>query len=1144
MSNFQFLEKQQNFNSFSSQAVKAEKMLLVDPDSSILQSRVTLEKATAWVFSVDKTLKDFKGSTTFDCLTYPKFRALIGQQLLDRLHLIRKAGNNVAHGKMSFRFDQAVIVLNLLYDYCDWIDQIYGNGQTYHRFNAAIYTTASTAKVNTQTAAAPVVAPHITVTETVKTVSASGSALKSTLSESKNIQKEVLSLRKTYTKDAIDNLNKDKKVKQQSYVKPQSTISEADTRKFFIDTRLRDCGWKEGVDWINEFKISDLGVNATDSGRADYVLLDDDRTPLAVIEAKSTSESVETGRYQAKLYADALEKKYGVKPVIFLSNGLEIRMSNDGYAERKVSTFFSKSDLQSLMFNRRHREPIDTFDVSDICNRYYQKEAITAACHHFSQNFRKALLVMATGSGKTRTVLGLIKVLTERGWVKNVLFLADRTSLVSQAYSAAKLNLKSYPLSNLCSEKKEDRDTGARIIFSTYQTMIGTIDKELDKNGVRLFTPGHFDLIICDEAHRSIYNRYKDIFDYFDSLLVGLTATPKDDIGRNTYKIFDLEDGDPNYYYSLEQAVKDEYLVDYSTFEIDTTFLTRGIDYKSLSDDDKEQYEELFSDEDGFIPETISSKAINDWLFNKDTIRKILYRLMESGIRIDSGNTIGKTIIFARNHQHAEVIKAVFHEQYSSYSNEFCSVIDTHIKFYDALIEEFKKKDGKIQIAISVDMLDTGIDVPECVNLVFFKPVYSLAKFWQMIGRGTRLCPKLIDGEDKDCFYIFDACQNFEFFRTNKKGIKTKNRPSLEHRTFQIRLNLLKAMQLNQDIESEDYQKETIDDLIAKVRTINKKSFASLGHEQAIVNFSDSKAYLSLADSDIQSAVDELGRLIVSDSSDHISARRFDHLMYGLEYDFVAAKTSGFKMRLKYLREIAVALSEINIKEVIEKRALLDNLLDDKYIQSLTLADYEDIRKQLRKLCIYIDNNSTITHKITDFEDEVEKVNVVELVTTHSTDQDSHFEPYKNRIERYVREHKDEGVLYKIHHNMELNEDDIILLEEIAYTKLGTKKEYTKTYQDKDLGLLIRSITGLDMQSAKEVFSEFLDGSLNTQQTQFILMIVEYIVKNGLMESAAVLIEENPFKQQNIGNIFKDRIDVIQQIRSKIESIKNNALVN
>lgn len=448
-----------------------------------------------------------------------------------------------------------------------------------------------------------------------------------------------------------DELTARREEQSKTYVPKPLEISEYKTRKVYIDSMLEEAGWTEGKDWINEMELTGM-PNQSGKGYADYVLFGDDGRPLAIIEAKRTCEDPAVGRNQAKLYADILEKKYGRRPVVFLTNGFESHIVDNTYPERRVSCIYSKRDLEKLFNLRSMRTSLANITVNkNIAGRYYQEGAVRAVCDAFDkENRRKALLVMATGSGKTRTVISLCDVLLNHGWVKNILFLADRTSLVTQAKRSFVNLLPNLSVTNLCEDKQ---NYNAHCVFSTYPTMMNCIDSVCDDAG-KLYTPGHFDLVICDEAHRSIYNKYQDIFTYFDAPLVGLTATPKDDIDKNTYEIFELPNGRPIYHYDLKQAVADGYLVDFMSIETNLKFLDDGIRYDQLSEEGKQTYEDTFIRQDGDLPDSISSSALNDWVFNADTIRKVLDTFMANGIKIDYGSKIGKTIIFAKNHNHAE----------------------------------------------------------------------------------------------------------------------------------------------------------------------------------------------------------------------------------------------------------------------------------------------------------------------------------------------------------------------------------------------------------------------------------------------------------------------------------------------------------
>ena len=818
MTNFDFLKDEPKFKSFADTAIAAERIFSIDESASVLNCRRAMEFAIKWMYSVDSDLEMPYESTLVSLMSTENFRDVVGNDLLFRMTYIRKRGNDAAHSGNKVTLDQAKLCIENLYIFMDFVACCYSK-----KYNEIIKPFDKALLDN----------PGENVTNKQKELD-----FDKLIAENKALKEE---------------LTERREAQQQTYVPKPLDLSEYKTRKIYIDTMLQDSGWIENKNWVNEVELPGM-PNKSEVGYADYVLYDDTHKPLAVIEAKRTCVDVSKGRQQAKLYADILEKQYGRRPVIFLTNGFETRIDDGQYPERKVASVYSKRDLEKMFNLRRVRTSLKNVTVDkNIAGRYYQEGAIKAVADSFdTKNRRKALLVMATGSGKTRTVIALCKVLAEHNWIKNILFLADRTSLVTQAKRAF-VNL--YPdlsVTNLCEEKD---NAAARCVFSTYQTMYNCIDEVKDDEG-RLFTSGHFDLVICDEAHRSVYNKYRDIFNYFDAPLIGLTATPKDEIDKNTYEIFELENGVPTYGYELAQAVKDGYLVDYMSVESKVKFIEQGITYADLTEEEKNEYENLFEDENGELPEKISSSALNEWIFNRDTIRQVLNVLMTNGIKINYGEKLGKTIIFAKNHKHAEKILEVFNSEYP-HLNGFAKVIDNKINYAQSLIDEFSNPKKLPQIAISVDMLDTGIDVPEVLNLVFFKKVMSKAKFWQMIGRGTRLCPRLIDGEDKNKFYIFDFCGNFEFFRMNN-GKPTANQMALQGAIFNLKSQIIFKLQ---DIvyQTEDlitFRKSLISEMAAKVRELNKDNFAVKQHLKYVELYANEENYNSLTYEDKGSVVE------------------------------------------------------------------------------------------------------------------------------------------------------------------------------------------------------------------------------------------------------------------------------------------------
>lgn len=1095
MTNFDFLKSDPQFSAFADVAVSAENLVNIDKDASVLNCRRAMEFAIKWMYSVDRDLKTPYDNNLACLMNTDDFRSVIDDNLYKRLDFIRKTGNIAAHGGRKISLDQAKLCIENLYYFLDYVAYCYGKDYKESAFDPSLL--------------------ELTTEEVLSFVTEKTVDFEALAAENRALKDELTARREKH---------------QQTYVPKPLDLSEFKTRRIYIDTMLEDAGWAEGKNWINEVELHGM-PNNSEVGYADYVLYDDTHKPLAVVEAKRTCKDVSVGRQQAKLYADILEKQYGRRPVIFLTNGFETRIDDGQYPERKVASVYSKRDLEKLFNLRRMRVSLKNITVDkNIAGRYYQESAVKAVCDAFdSKNRRKALLVMATGSGKTRTVIALCKVLLSHGWVKNILFLADRTALITQAKRSFVNLMPDLSVTNLCEEKG---NYAAHCVFSTYQTMYNCIDDVKDNEG-RLFTSGHFDLVICDEAHRSVYNKYRDIFNYFDAPLVGLTATPKDEIDKNTYEIFELENGVPTYGYELSQAVKDGYLVDYMSVESSVKFIEQGISYNELSEEEKQEYENLFADEDGEVPERIASSALNEWIFNRDTIRQVLNVLMTNGIKIEYGGKIGKTIIFAKNHLHAEKILEVFNSEYP-HLNGFAKVIDNKITYAQSLIDEFSDPKKLPQIAISVDMLDTGIDVPEVLNLVFFKKVMSKAKFWQMIGRGTRLCPGLLDGEDKTKFYIFDFCGNFEFFRMGGKG-RSANQIALQGAIFNLKAQMAFKLQdlAYQTEELIAFRKELVDDMVRKVKELNKENFAVRQHLKYVELYANADNYTALFYEDTLIIADELAPLITPDEDDP-KAMRFDALMYGIELAYLAGKKYS-KARSDLYKKVSAISGVANIPEIMAQSELINKILHTDYVDNAGINEFEHIRKSLRVLIKYIPYNGAIYH--TNFDDEI-----LSIDWNESELENDDLKNYKAKAEFYVRQHQDNEVIAKLKSNIPLSPADVKVLEEILWSEVGTKEDYEAEFGKKPLGEFVREIVGLDMSAAKEAFAKYLnDVNLDSKQIYFVNQIIEYIVHNGLMKDLSVL-QEPPFTDKgSVVEVFTD-LTVWMGIRKIIEQVNANAV--
>lgn len=1111
VTNFDYLKNESRFSDFAEVAISAEKIILIDPQASIINCRRAMEFAVKWMYSVDEELEMPYQDNLQSLMNNEDFRDIVGPDIWKRMDYIRRCGNNAAHSNKKLGKDIAMLCLENLFIYLDFVACCYSGNYEERTFDRSVLTERiEKAK------------------ESKKLADATKEQL---VREQERTAQQELDLKKLIKENASlkEELSARRQEQQQTYVPKPLDLSEYKTRKLYIDVMLMDAGWIQGKDWMNEVELRGM-PNKSEVGYVDYVLYDDMHRPLALIEAKRTCVDVSKGRQQAKLYADLLEKQCGRRPVIFLTNGFETHIIDGRYPERKCAAIYSKRDLEKWFNLLSMRTSLRHVVVDkNIAGRYYQEAAIKAVCSNMDEkNRRKALLVMATGSGKTRTVIALCDVLLKAGWIKNILFLADRNSLVTQAKRSFVNLLPNLSSTNLVEEKG---NYNAHCVFSTYQTMMHCIDTVNDDDG-KLFTCGHFDLVICDEAHRSIYNKYRDIFTYFDAPLVGLTATPKDEIDKNTYEIFELENGVPTYGYDLAQAVKDGYLVDYVSVESKLKFIEEGIVYDELSEEDKEIYEDTFEDENGNIPEAIESSRLNTWIFNEDTIKQVLNVLMTEGLKIEYGQKIGKTIIFAKNHDHAEKIWEVFCKEYP-HLPDYAKVIDNYMTYAQSAIDEFSDPKKMPQIAISVDMLDTGIDVPQVLNLVFFKKVMSKAKFWQMIGRGTRLCPRLLDGEDKQKFYIFDFCGNFEFFRLNK-GKASASEIALQGAIFNYKFEIIYKLQ---DIAYQEdrliaYRKALVSQVSEQVRELPRDNFSVKQHLKYVELYSAESNYQSLTYEDTLLVREEVAPLILPGGED-ASAARFDALMYRIELAYLIGKKDT-RARSDLYKKVKGVAGVANIPEIQAQSEMINKILHTDYVDQAGIDEFEEIREKLRNLMKYI-QTGTIKY-VTNFTDEL-----LSIEWKESELENDELKNYKAKAEYYIRQHQDNIVIAKLKTNKPLTSSDVASLEEILWKEVGTKQDYENEIGTKPLGEFVREIVGLDMNAAKEAFSEYLtDTSLDSRQIYFVNQIVEYIIHNGMLTDFSVL-QESPFTDQgSVAEIFSD-MSLWMGIKKIIDTINANA---
>lgn len=1121
MSNFSFLHENTQYALFASAAIEAEKVYTSAPAMCAVGCRKALELAVKWVYSADNTMQMPYKDNLQSLIHEPTFRFAVDYNTWGKLPFIIKLGNLAVHTERSVQASDALASLQGLFEFIQWVDYCYGTDYEERKFDETLI-------------------PKEKVAVDTKKIKEQESLLGEKDAEIEALRKQV--------EQMSEQITAAKEQHQQDRTFVAADLSEFKTRKIYIDVDIKQMGWKfTGVDADvqEEYPVEGMAGVVGQMGYVDYVLFGKDGLPLAVVEAKRSSKDPNIGRKQAVLYADCLERKFGRRPMMFTTNGFETYFWDDRSSpQRKVSGIFSKDDLQKLMNRRTERLDLMAIPIDDkITDRYYQKEAIRAVCEQIGLGFRKHLLVMATGTGKTRTASSLTDVLSRGKHVTNVLFLADRTALVKQAKDDFKNYLPDMSLCNLCSNKD---DRSARIVFSTYPTMLNAIDDMKAKDGQRMFTPAHFDLIIIDESHRSIFKKYRAIFEYFDAIMVGLTATPKTDVDRNTYDFFEMEHGVPTYAYDYETAVyTDHVLVPYYNYEVKTKFLEEGITYDDLSDEDKERYEDDFI-EDGLMPDCIPSAQLNKFVFNETTVDTVLQDLMERGIRVEGGDRLGKTIIFAQNKRHAEFVLERFNKLYPQYCGVFAQRVICDDTYAQTIIDAFKVPDKMPIIAVSVDMMDTGIDVPQCVNLVFFKKVRSKAKFWQMIGRGTRLCKGLtctdqIDGEytDKKRFLIFDYCGNFEYFRAHKEGYETKEAKSLTENIFgkQVKLAVMLQESTYAEDEYQEWRSELVGTCYAQVLELNTELIAVKLRMQSVEKLKRPGSFDFINEGDKGELLQQIAPIVRLDDTDEY-AKRFDNFMYGLMISAMAQMPS-FQYAQRQLRDIGTLLErKISIPQVKAKLMIIKEVNTDAFWEANNILLFEKVRKELRGLMQFLVEIGPVKNPIiTRLTDPIiGEQEGVQLEPPYD------FEDYRAKVDRYVNENGNALAIYKLTHNIPLSVGDYRELERVLTSELGSKEDYAREFGNTPFGLLVRKIAKLDHDAAMAAFSQFInDQSLSQKQITFVHKIINHIEQNGYMESVTILTKPPFDKPLSFTKLFDRKMQ--SEIMATINKVKDNAIV-
>ncbi len=1127
-SNFTFLKAA--WPELAVEAIKAERSAAADPRGACFYARRTLELAVHWLYDADRSLsrpyKDDLAAMVFE----PSFQAAVEQRVRTKMDVIRRQGNAAVHEHRQIKSEAAYGVVRELFHVMFWIARTYARDREDAPHASLVFDEAAIPR--------PLSAEQR---------QASIEALRRKEAENAERDEQLVRARdeNTTLQTQLDELRAEiAKVKVANAARPDDhDYDERQTRDRYIDLLLGETGWPLDQPQDREFEVDGM-PNAQGRGFVDYVLWGDDGRPLAVVEAKRTRRDATAGQQQAKLYADRLEQRYGRRPAIFYTNGYETWLWDDvRHVPRRVQGFYTKDELELLIARRTTARSLTAAEIDPaIVERHYQQRAIRRVAEAFERDRqRKALVVMATGAGKTRTVIALTKLLMEAGWVKRVLFLADRVALVNQTTGAFKTHLPDAATVNLVTDKPAE----GRVYVSTYPTMVGLIGED-DGGARRRFGPGYFDLVVIDEAHRSVYQKYRSILAYFDSLLVGLTATPKDQVDHDTYGLFDLEPGVPTDAYELEEAVAEGFLVPPRAIRVPLKFPSAGVRYDDLTQEEQARWEEQDWGDDADPPDAVAAEAVNRWLFNADTVDKVLQTLMEHGHRVAGGDRLGKTIVFAKNSDHAEFIAQRFDVNYPEHAGHFARVITFRTQYAQSLIDDFSVKDKAPHIALSVDMLDTGIDVPEVVNLVFFKPVRSKTKFWQMVGRGTRLCADLFGpGEDKQDFFIFDVCENLAFFNQVVPELSGGPGPSLRARMFGERLELVVALaeatgEGDGTVSERGLREDLITTLREQVAGMNVDNFLVRPHRRLVERYREPSAWdaLGLDDAlELGAGVADLPSAVRDDDEE---AKRFDLILLRLQLCRLRAEPGQERLRRQVQEVAAGLLEQLAIPAVREQQELLADLAGDEWWVDVTLPMLETARRRVRGLVRLLEKRRR-TVVYTDFTDDLGAIEEVALRQLGAASTD--FERFREKARTYLRAHADHVALQKLWRNRPLTQTDLDELERmLTEAGLGDPTDLARARTEGDgLGAFIRSLVGLDRDAATDAVSGFVNGrNLTADQHDFVALVVEHLTTNGAMDVG--LLYEPPFTSVAAGGpetLFPD-VDVDALIDA-IRAVGENA---
>lgn len=927
--------------------------------------------------------------------------------------------------------------------------------------------------------------------------------------------------------------------------------NEQHTRKEIIDKRLAEAGWIVGdaTQVVTEYDIivdanlvREAATPYAGHQYSDYVLLGKDGKPLAVVEAKKSSVDANIGKEQAKQYCDNIVKQHGGElPFCFYTNGHDIYFWDLGnYPPKKVYGFPTRDDLERYKYIRKARKPLTGELINtDIAGRDYQIASIRAVLEGIEKRKKKFLLVMATGTGKTRTCIAFVDALMRAGWAERILFLVDRIALQNQALDAFKEHLPNEPRWPKVGEREIATDR--RIYVSTYPTMLNVI-----RDDKKPLSPHFFDLIVVDESHRSIYNTYGEILDYFNTITLGLTATPTDVIDHNTFNLFDCEDGVPSFAYSYEEAVNNipPYLCNFQVMKIKTKFQEEGINKRTVSLEDQKQ---LILEGKEIEEVNYEGTDLEKNVINKGTNTLIVREFMEECIKDANGVLPGKTIFFCMSKGHARRMEEIFNALYPEYHGELAKVIvseDPRVHGKGGLLDQFTNNDLP-RIAISVDMLDTGIDVREIVNLVFAKPVYSYTKFWQMIGRGTRLLePKKMKPwcTQKDVFLVLDCWDNFEYFKINPKGKEIGAQIPLPVRLFGLRVDKIeKARDNNQtDIVATEVEK-----LKLQIAQLPTNSVVVMEAKHDLQQLEDPNFWNLLTESKLEFLRQHVKPLMRTISGVDFKAMRFEKDIVEVSIAHIENDQEKFETLKDAIVE-EIAQLPLSINTVANEETLIRDCQTNKFWATITESKFNELIDKLAPLMKHKDSFTVpLGPAKYNFKDELYAKEYVEFGPQHEA---LSVARYRELVEEKVNELVSSNpILQKLKLGQTISDDEANQLAEELHNEHPhiTIDLLRRVYNHRKAALtqFIKHILGIEVletfpETVSKAFESFIKehSYLTSRQLQFMDLLKKFILEKGELQKKDLI--QSPFTMlhpEGIRGVFSPKeIDEILVLTHKL----------